>query len=49
MFKESRYLTATHNMNSQDKTWAVDETNVPEWEHKKYKSLTCCQLHHLFT
>ena len=31
MFKEGRYLAATQNMNSQDKTWAVDGSNVPEW------------------
>ena len=31
MFKESRYLAATLNMTSQDKIWAVDESDVPEW------------------
>ena len=31
MFKESRYLSATQNMNSQDKMWAVEKSNVPEW------------------
>ena len=31
MFKESRYLAATLNMTSQDKIWAADESNVPEW------------------
>ena len=31
MFKESRYLAATQNMNLQDKTFAADESSVPEW------------------
>ena len=31
LFSESRYLAATQKMNSQDKTFAADESSVPEW------------------